>query len=338
MALVDVLLPVGSLPLPLLQRAVASVLGQSLRDLRLIAIDDGATAECQRWLHDTAARDPRVTICATRSPGITAALTTGLERSDAPLVARMDADDIATPWRLEQQVGLLEARPDVDVAATPVCLEGAAHAGWIRHVCWSNRLQAPEDHARERFVDAPVVHPTVLLRRRKLDEWGGYRQGPFAEDYELWLRAMSRGGRFAKIANTGLVWNRGGGTLTVADPRYSSSSMMRLRGTWLARELRDRAGGRCVIWGAGKTGRAWIGALEREGIRPDSVHDLDPNKIGRLALGHRVADVSELGRLRPWQSGVPVLVAVAAPGARYRIGAQLLGWGAHPGQDWLPVA
>jgi glycosyltransferase involved in cell wall biosynthesis len=338
MALVDVLLPVGSLPLSLLQRAVASVLHQSLRDLKLIAIDDGATAQCLGWLHDAAARDPRVTICATRSPGITAALTTGISRSDAPLVARMDADDIATPWRLEHQAGLLGARSAVDLVAAPVCLEGAAHAGWIRHVCWSNRLLDPEDHARERFVDAPVVHPTVMLRRRKLDEWGGYRQGPFAEDYELWLRAMSLGGRFAKIAGTGLVWNRGGGTLTVADPRYSSSSMMRLRGTWLARELRERARGRCVIWGAGETGRAWLRALDREGIRPDSVHDVDPKKMGRLALGHRVADVSDLGRLRPWQSGVPVLVAVAAPGARYRIGAQLRGWGAHPGRDWLPVA
>lgn len=337
MALVDVLMPLGSVPLALVQRAVGSVLDQSLDDLRLMVIDDGATAESMAWIASRARADRRLDVRRTRTPGIVAALGTGLEGSDASLVARMDADDVAMPWRLELQARLLGDQSSLDLVAAPVYLEGAAQAGWIRHVSWSNRLMTPEEHAAERFVDAPVVHPTVMVRRAKLETWGGYRQGPFAEDYELWLRAMAAGARFAKIDAPGLVWNRGPSTLTVASPRYGAAAMARLRVSWLAHELAAR-GGRFAVWGAGESGRRLMRELEAHQLVPDAVFDIDARKVGRTVRSQRIQDAAELQRRRPWEAGVTVVTAVAAPGARYLIGQRLGEAGAVIGRDWLPAA
>ncbi len=337
MPLVDVLMPLGALPVPLVQRAVASILGQSLADLRLFVIDDGASAPCLAWLEQLASADRRVKTIVTTTPGIVGALTAALAHGQAPLVARMDADDEATPWRLEQQVRLLQDRPQLDLVSSPVYLEGAAQAGWVRHVAWSNRLLTPEAHASERFVDAPVVHPTVLMRREAFERWGGYRQGPFAEDYELWLRAMASGAQLAKIAAPGLMWNRRTATLTASSSRYSPVAMLQLRARYLAQEL-GRRGGRFVVWGAGESGRRLLRELEAHGSVPESVYDIDPRKIGRTVRGHRVLSADQLGSSRPWRSGVTVVTAVAAPGARYLIGASLSEHGARMGADWLPAA
>ncbi len=336
MPLVDVLLPVHAIGARLASRAIDSILTQTFGDLRLIVIDDGALEDARAWL-DTMSRDPRLTVVTTRRPGIVGALETGLRCSDAPLVARMDADDLALPWRLEAQVALLRDKPDLDLVAAPVLLEGDAAAGWIRHVTWSNRIMQPDDHFAERFVDAPVVHPTVMMRREVLERWGGYVEGPFADDYELWLRALHAGGRFGKIAGPGLVWNRTPSTLTASHHRFSASMILKLRAAWLARHLSERSK-RFAVWGAGPSGRRIARELESEGLVAEGFYDIDPRKIGRLVRGHRVQPADVIEATRPWLSGIVLLAAVASPGARYLIAQRLAAWGAKPGVDWLPVA
>ncbi len=70
------------------------------------------------------------------------------------------------------------------------------------YVEWVNGLVDHEAMARDRFVESPVVHPSVAMRTSTLRGLGGYRDFDGPEDYELWLRAFDARLRFAKLAET----------------------------------------------------------------------------------------------------------------------------------------
>src|SRR5205809_960509 len=112
---VSVLLPVrdaGST----LDAAITSVLGQTLRDLELVAVDDGSRDDGGERLEAWAARDPRVRVLRRPAHGLVAALEEGRRHCRAPFVARMDADDLCHPERLAAQLAYLETHPQIDVA------------------------------------------------------------------------------------------------------------------------------------------------------------------------------------------------------------------------------
>jgi hypothetical protein len=333
----DVLLPTRETRPWLARRAVASILAQTTRDLRLVVVDDGSSAEVLEAIGDAGRNDRRITVLPSRGRGIVAALRTGVAASDAPLVARMDADDLALPHRLADQLAAMAADPALDLVATAVELEGDARQGWQRHVSWSNGLATPEQHRAERFVDAPVVHPSVVFRRASYERWGGYADGPFPEDWELWLRALAAGARFAKVERAGLVWNRGAATETARGSRCSREALATLRSSWLAREIRER-GGRFALWGAGPIARGLARDLRVHGLVPESIHDVDPRKIGRRRGGIVVEPVEALLARRAWDGGAVVIAAVGAAGAREIISARLAEHGARIGAHWLPAA
>jgi glycosyltransferase involved in cell wall biosynthesis len=114
-----VLLPVRDAAATI-DEAVASVLAQSHRNLELIAVDDGSADDSAARLAGWASRDPRVRILQGPPRGLVAALEQGLALCRARLVARMDADDLCHPERLEAQLALLDQRPALGVVATQV--------------------------------------------------------------------------------------------------------------------------------------------------------------------------------------------------------------------------
>jgi glycosyltransferase involved in cell wall biosynthesis len=95
-----------------LEAAVDSILGQTLADLELIVVDDHSNDAAPARL---AGRDERLRLLSSPERGVSCAFNTGFAASCAPLVARMDADDIALPARLERQVGYLQEHPAVDI-------------------------------------------------------------------------------------------------------------------------------------------------------------------------------------------------------------------------------
>src|SRR5262245_53257544 len=123
-----------------LDAAVESVLAQSERALELVAVDDGSTDGSLERLRAWTARDARVRVLRSPGHGLVAALNAGLADCRAPLIARMDADDVAHPERLAAQRSLLNTRPDLMVASClveAVTLDGApAPPGMSRYVGW----------------------------------------------------------------------------------------------------------------------------------------------------------------------------------------------------------
>ena len=105
-----------------------------------------------------------------------------------------------------------------------------------RYVDWVNTLQTPGDVARERFVECPVIQPSVMMRRQALELVGGYRQTEWAEDHDLWLRMLARGVRFGKVDEVLFEWTDGPTRLTRTHAMYGEDQVWSMKAHHLARE------------------------------------------------------------------------------------------------------
>ncbi|HEY6100326.1 MAG TPA: glycosyltransferase [Anaeromyxobacter sp.] len=315
--------------------AAVSILGQTERDLALVCVDDRSTDGTGEILGRLAERDPRISVVRGPGEGIARALQAGLARCDADVVARMDADDVAHPARLALQLEALAA--DVRLAAVGARVRlfprRDVRDGMARYARWLNDLTSPERVERDLLVESPLVHPASSIRRRALEDAGGWRDGPFPEDYDLWLRLAERGGRLTNLPRLLLDWRESPGRLTRTDPRYALARHVALKSAFLARGPLARRR-EVALWGAGETGKAFADALLGEGISVALFVEVDRRKIGRAVRGAPVVGWDELEKAR----GLPLLVAVGAPGARDLIRAELSKAGFRELGDYRCVA
>jgi cellulose synthase/poly-beta-1,6-N-acetylglucosamine synthase-like glycosyltransferase len=318
-----------------LPECIDSIRAQSERDYEVVALDDGSRDASAALVAAWAAGDRRVRLMRPGRVGLVAALNLGLESARAPLVARMDADDIMLPERLGAQRALLEARPELALAATQVELFPAelVRDGYREYVRWQNSCISPDEIAANIYVESPFAHPSVMLRRAAALGLGGYAEGPFPEDYELWLRMQRAGMAMARVPSVLLRWRERPDRTSRTDPRYARERFDELRARFLADDPRLRQGRPLAYWGAGRATRQRARHLIERGFAPAAWIDIDPRKIGQVVWGAPVHPPSWLAqRPQPF-----VLVYVASHGARELIGAQLAELGYAPGRDYLAV-
>ena len=320
-----------------LEACLDSLAAQTLGEHEVLAVDDGSSDGTRARLLARAARDPRLRVLETPARGLVAALQFALAEARAPLVARMDADDLAHPERLARQCERLERDGAVDVlgcrvsvGALPGCRAGEGMRGYV---AWLNELLDHEAMARERFVESPIVHPSVAMRTVALRTLGAWRAFDGPEDYELWLRAFDAGLRFAKLHETLLDWRDSPLRLTRADPRYAPQRFLATKLEALARgPLAGRAA--VVLWGAGPVGKSWSRALRAAGYAVRAFVEVDPRKLGGRIHGSPVVDPGQAGALR----GPLHLAAVGQKGARARIRAEAARLGLRDGIELIAVA
>jgi len=314
-----------------LQQAVDSILAQTLARLELLVVDDhstdGAAARLPR-------HDPRLRVLASEGKGVSRAFNTGLAAARAPYVARMDADDIALPQRLEHQVAWLDARPELAICGACVEIfrdDGAPlDGGNRRYQAWLNACREPADIRRALFVESPIPNPTALFRREALLALGGYADPSWPEDYDLFLRADARGLLMGKPGDVLLRWREHDASLTRRDPRYARTRFQAAKAHYLAHGRLDTARP-TVIWGAGPGGRLLHDLLRDEGFAVAGFLDVHPRRLGGEKRGLPVWPIERLAIL----SQAFVLVAVGTAGVRREIRTWLNERGLTEGVDYL---
>jgi glycosyltransferase involved in cell wall biosynthesis len=331
--LVSVLLPYRN-NAATIDEALRSVLAERDVELEVLAIDDGSTDGGPAIVAAIAAGDDRVIPCEAGGVGIARALALGATRARGAFVARMDGDDVSLPGRLAAEVALLERDASLGAVATQVegFPEHALGEGMRLYIAWQNSLVTPADHARELFVEAPVCHPSVVLRREALERAGGFVDVRWAEDYDLWLRLDAAGFGLAKVPAVLFRWRHREGRATFTDGRYALPLFGEAKARYLAPKLLAR-GRPITVWGAGKTGKRLARALEQHGVRARRFVDIDPRKIGSVARGAPIVAPEALAR-----GEATVVCAVGARGARALIRAHLCERGFVEGDDFLFAA
>ncbi|MGV6827261.1 MAG: glycosyltransferase [bacterium] len=333
---VSVLLPVRNAA-ETLAECLDSILSQTLEDLEIIAVDDHSNDDSRSTLERYASKDSRIQIKDTPRRGLVAALNHGLSHCRADLVARMDADDLMHPERLAAQLSHLQSHPDIALSATQTNLfpEEIIEDGYREYQRWQDRCHSSQEIANNIYVESPFAHPSVCFRKQTITQLGGYREGDFPEDYELWLRLHTQGYKMAKLPFPYLNWREAPDRTSRVDSRYRREAFDHIRAEYLHQDPRLRAASeRLVIWGAGRKTRRRAEKLLAYGFTPSTWIDIDPRKIGNTCNGVPIVGPEWIGKqkVKPF-----VLVYVTNHGARDLIITELESIGLLPGTDFLCI-
>lgn len=178
-------------------RALRSMQRQTLVDIEILVVDDGSVDGTTAIVRHAARDDPRIRLVDCDGRGFTNALNTGLRHATAPLIARLDADDLALRHRLARQVRELYRNPRALVVGT----YGYRINEWGLPV---GRLRTGplgrEGYHRAMATGACIrlTHSSAMFRREPVMEEGGYRADYHpADDFELWNRLAQKGEVYA---------------------------------------------------------------------------------------------------------------------------------------------
>lgn len=189
---ISVIMPVYN-GLPFVREAVESLCRQTLRDIEILVLDDGSTDGTAEYLQSV--NDPRVKVERLPKQGYVPLLNRGLQQAQGRFIARMDADDVSLPERLELQLQYLEQNPDVAVVGCQALeIDETGQELGPREYPTS-----PTQIWYRLTTRVPLLHPGVLVRREAVEAAGRYEVGyTTAEDYDYWWR-LAEWGRIANL-------------------------------------------------------------------------------------------------------------------------------------------
>lgn len=229
---------------PYLGLAIESILAQTLGDFEFLIVNDGSSDGSAEIIDSHAARDSRIRPIHQENRGLVASLNRMIDEARAPLIARMDGDDISKPERFEKQVSFLKGNPDFGVVGTlTVNIDEHGKESWL------NSDQPTDwDGFRAALKDKPLLcHPSAMIRTDVVRAAGGYRAAfKHCEDYDLWLRLSERT-KLCSLPDRLLLY------------RYSDSQVSE-------KHIYAQALGAAI---------AWLAHVEREAGRPDPIEGLD---------------------------------------------------------------
>jgi len=219
-----------------LREAVDSILTQTYSDFEFIVIDDGSTDHTWEVLNCFV--DPRIRLVRnTENIGLTESLNKGLGLATGEYIARMDADDIGLPRRLEKQVAFLNTHPEIGVLGTAVqIIDGQEKKSSIRRYPTQDSLIG-----WHLCFEDPIAHPTTMIRTDLLREVGGYNQDmATAQDYDLWrrLRLITQEANSAEVL---LYLRRHEACITRARHDEQVNNSIIISGTMIADTLNEEA-------------------------------------------------------------------------------------------------
>ena len=183
--LISVVMPVHN-GLPFLQEAVQSILNQTFKDFEFVILNDNSTDQSLDLLREWERKDQRIRVhSSAQRLGLVASSNEVIRKSRAQLIARMDADDLCEPDRLERQWAVLRDHPSI--AAVGTLCDGVNARG---------KRVRPRDRWRiaRKSTFLPFPHGSVMMRRSVFERVGGYALGSEgSEDQDLFRRIATHG-------------------------------------------------------------------------------------------------------------------------------------------------
>ena len=304
--------------------ALRSLARQTEARWECILVDDGSR-DATRAVAEAAARaDSRIHVIGLAHGGIVAALQAGLAQCRAPVVARMDADDLMHRERLATQLHALAEDPTLAAVGCHIrffprrgMTDGLRdYERWLRSIDGVARVRA------DAFIESPIPHPTLVVRREILVRVG-YRDVGWPEDYDLVLRLLAAGHEIGMVPRRLLAWRDGPTRLTRTHAAYHQDRIVACKASFLAEGFLA-AGTTYALWGHGGTGRALRRALAAHGKRPSHVIEVHPRRLGNRIHGAPVIPPEGLAGLP--RGRLVASVAGAEPRRLIREFLATLGW------------
>jgi glycosyltransferase involved in cell wall biosynthesis len=180
--------------------AIDSVLAQTFADFELLLVDDGSTDGSPKILTDYAKRDSRITLLRGVSGGLSMALNLALGVAKAPLLARMDCDDLCLPDRFARQKHYMDAHADCVLLGCKCTLIDPED----RPICDKPDIVESHEAIDNLLLDMgwPLVHPALMLRTAAVREIGGWNEKYHTvEDHDLFLK-LGELGRLHNLQET----------------------------------------------------------------------------------------------------------------------------------------
>lgn len=288
-----------------LQEAVDSILQQTYCDFELIVINDGSTDNTLDILLEYQKKDSRVVIISRENRGLVDSLNEGIQISQGKYIARMDADDIAHPTRLEKQVKYMEENEDVYILGTNYSLiyeEGTSEEVMKAAQGTHKRSTAPIDK-NDWFLSTnetmKFIHPTIMIRKSLFDAIGLYRHYKL-EDLELYFRTGSNGYRIDKLEEVLLDYRVRASSKSRTDARAEQTKeLMEMKMEYLTDGILEvESKMRYLIWGADISGDLGMNIIQKYIPNAHFMGYIDSFKEGELN-GHSIIMPNAIKDLKP---------------------------------------
>jgi len=322
---VTVLMPVYNAQ-RFLREAINSILGQSFKPFEFLIIDDGSTDRSVEIVESF--EDPRIRLVKNpHNMGITATLNKGIALASCELIARMDADDISHPQRLQKQFGYMKRNPRTGLLSS-----------WARVVSEDHRFLRLERYESKFYFynltfECCIYHPTIMFRRSAAEQVGMYSL-PYSEDYDFFWK-MSRHFPIANLPEPLLDYRISSTSLNTVLKKneydtYSEQNVLRNLRYYLGEDLQMPAATlECLRHnfrpllseyrlGDALDVLAMLDAVTKKIIHTDNVNR-DVASIRRAWYYKRRFILSELARALPWSKGVKLLLRQGAWGILWQL-------------------
>ncbi|HUE85245.1 MAG TPA: glycosyltransferase family 2 protein [Vicinamibacterales bacterium] len=310
-----------------------SVRRQVFTDWECVVVDDGSSDKTATLVREVMSHDARVRLISRPHHGLVPALNEGLGHCRAPLIARMDADDVMHRLRLGAQMAALDHDPRLAaVGCHARIFPRTTMSPRLReYEAWLNSMQSADDVTREAFVECPVAHPTLMMRRDMARL--GYVDQQWPEDYDLILRALASGLHIGMVPRRLLAWRARADSWSRTSAAYDVERFAACKAHYLAHGF--LAGTESfVLWGYGATGRMLRKALASHGKTPSHIVEVKRSRVGQRIHGAPVIPVAALAALGDHR----IVVSVARLGPRSEIRNALASMGFVEGQDFVCAA
>ncbi|PXV65847.1 glycosyl transferase family 2 [Dysgonomonas alginatilytica] len=215
-----------------LSESIDSILSQTFSDFELIIIDDGST-DGSREIITTNYKDSRIRLIKNEHNFIQS-LNIGMTQSKGKYIARMDADDIMLPERLQMQYHFMEENPDIDISGTWMQVFGDMDGIW-------KNTTASDEIEVQAILHSPLYHPTVILKRSIITQFPLVNDTNqvyneeyiYAEDYQLWTELMKRGYRLTNLPHVLLRYRKSEGQISRQKQTEMQNTTLRIQTEYL---------------------------------------------------------------------------------------------------------